>query len=179
MDNIMVRQERLDEIVARRSLKIPGSNRRAMVYLGKPQQIKSAGQTYYPGIADVSIPKGAWICPFKITGLPEIEDLPHPFFCEAWGHDSLDALISAVSIANAVLDKCQPPLQWTWSWGFDTGFPIMLDIYGLPNKLEMADKFAREIGRNLKRQAGRPRPQWVLKAFGRLPRKTPRGEEMK
>lgn len=165
-------KERLDEIVARRSLKIPGSNKRVTVYLGKPQQITEAGQTFCGGRYKGNIligdaPKGEWICPYKITGIPH-EKFTKSFYAEALGKDSIDALRGALMGISGNLDYCNPPLQWDHSWGFDPGFPVMLELYGLEHKDRILKKISNIIIKEMKLQSQRPRPAWVMNVFEKM-----------
>jgi hypothetical protein len=164
----MARGERLGEIIARRQLKTADGKRRVTVMIGRPRQIAEAGQTYRIfGIEDV-IHKGDWICPFKITGLPEIKNLLKPCYNEIWGKDSLHALLNALRVIDTLLDKSQPPLHWKWSEGFDTGFPIIVEHWGVPNKRELMDKTAREVNKSQRKYANRPRPPWVEKMLRQI-----------
>lgn len=163
----------MGELVARRSLKIAGSTRRVTVYLGKPRLINESGQTYYTGIYHGNdntkhiIDKGVWLCPYKISGLP-LENISKNYYAEALGQDSMDALISAIYSIIALLDRCKPALQWSHSWGFDPGFPIIVETLGINNKSEVLNKILHMISREHKLQSKRPRPPWVLNVYKKL-----------
>jgi hypothetical protein len=164
----MKRKERLGDIVARRQFNVERTNKRVTVFLGKPFQVTESGDTYTIfGMVD-SIPKGEWLCPFKITGLPKNEHQSEFRYNEIWGRDSLDALLGALKVINTVLDKCRPALQWSRSDGMDTGFPLIIEHYGLPNKQELIEKTVREVGKAMKKYPDRPRSAWTSKRLGEI-----------
>lgn len=154
-------KERLNEVVARRQLTIEGSNKRVTIILGKPIQATKSGETCTIWDHVVPIPKGDWVCPFKITGLPDIEGISKPCYNEVWGKDSLDALLGAVQVIDSILRKLHPTLHWKYSDGLNDGLPMILSYYSLTNKLELEEKFLKEIGRYLKKpEYNKKSPYW-------------------